>query len=460
LKTEWIQRTDLIRTMEKIFDPIPIPIILVDDKMKVQMINNAFAEFLEKKKEDMIGRSAVEIDKNTRWPEVFKTKAAEIAWKHTFVNKKTAIVHRIPVLDEADNVAYGFGMVLFETVENMKEIIQKNKLLETKLKHYEKVLFQINTAKYTWDHICGQSLAIRHTIRMAKKASQTISNVLLTGESGSGKELFAHAIHNGSKRQANPFIKINCAAIPAQLIEAELFGYEEGAFTGARKSGRKGRFELADKGSIFLDEIGDLPLDMQSKLLRVLQEKEFERIGGSRTIRVDVRVIAATNRKLKEMCRTGQFRSDLYFRLNVMSIQIPSLKERMEDLPLLIEVLLDKLARKLDRKKIPISTDALALLGEYHWPGNIRELENMLERAMILADREIITPGLLALPQVICETSFGHSPPALKAIVKTAEKNAIAQCLEQVNGNRSQAAKLLGISRSGLYDRMKKFDLQ
>jgi transcriptional regulator with PAS, ATPase and Fis domain len=460
MKAEWIKRNDLIRTMEKIFDPIPIPIILVDEKMKVQMVNNAFAEFLNIEKEEMIGRGAVEIDRNTRWPEVFKKKEAEIAWKHTFVNQKTAIVHRIPVLDEADNVAYGFGMVLFETVENMKEIIQKNRLLESKLKHYEKVLFQINTAKYTWDHICGQSLAIRHTIRMAKKASQTISNVLLTGESGSGKELFAHAIHNGSQRQANPFIKVNCAAIPTQLIESELFGYETGAFTGASKHGKKGKFELADKGSIFLDEIGDLPLDMQSKLLRVLQEKEFERISGSRTIRVDVRVIAATNRNLKEMCSTGQFRSDLYFRLNVMSIQIPSLKERMEDLPVLIEVLLDKLARKLDRKKIPISKDALALLGGYHWPGNIRELENILERAMILADRDIITPGLLALPRVISDPSLDHSKHTLKGIINTAEKKAIAQCLERVNGNRSKAARSLGISRSGLYDRIKKFNLQ
>jgi transcriptional regulator with PAS, ATPase and Fis domain len=459
LKAEWIQRTDLIKTMEKIFDPIPIPIILVDEKMKVQMVNDAFAKFLNLEKAAMIGKSAVEIDKNTRWPQVFKKKMAEIAWKHTFTNNKTAIVHRIPVLDEADNVAYGFGMVLFETIENMREIIQKNRLLESKLKHYEKVL-SINTAKYTWDHICGQSLAIRQTIRMAKKASQTISNVLLIGDSGSGKELFAHAIHNGSQRQSKPFIKVNCAAIPSQLIEAELFGYEQGAFTGASRYGKKGKFEAADKGSIFLDEIGDLPLDMQSKLLRVLQEKEFERISGGKTIKVDVRVIAATNKNLKEMCRTGQFRSDLYFRLNVMSIQIPSLRERMEDLPVLIDALLDKLALKLDRKKLPICADALALLEGYHWPGNIRELENMLERAMILADREIITPGLLALPQVIGEPSLDHSRNSLKTIVASAEKNAIAQCLEAVNGNRSEAARILEISRSGLYDRLKKFKLQ
>ncbi len=459
MKTKWIQRTDLIETMEKIFDPIPIPIILVDENMEVQLVNDAFAKFLNMKRENMIGKGAVALDKNTRWPDVFQSRQAEIAWKHTFVNGKTAIVHRIPVLDEDDNVAYGFGMVLFETVENMREIIEKNKLLESRLKHYEKVLSQINTTKYTWDHICGQSLAIRQTVRMAKKASQTVSNVLLTGESGTGKELFAHAIHHGSQRKYRPFIKINCAAIPAQLIESELFGYADGAFTGASKGGKKGKFELADKGSIFLDEIGDLPLDMQSKLLRVLQEKEFERISGNRTIQVDVRVIAATNKNLEEMCRTAQFRSDLYFRLNVMSIQIPSLKDRMEDLPDLIEVLLDKLARKLDKKRIPISADALAALGGYHWPGNIRELENMLERAMILADQDIINPEHLALPQVMSGHAFVPTRHSLQTVVETAEKNAIASCLKQVRGNRSEAARILGISRSGLYDRLKKFNI-
>ena len=445
--------------MEKIFDPIPIPIILVDGQMKIRLINRAFAEFLNFNKKEIIGKSALEIDKNTRWPAVFKSKQAEIAWKHTFVNGKTAIVHRIPVLDEDHRVAYGFGMVLFETIENMKEIIKKNRLLESKIKQYEKVLSQINAAKYTWNHISGQSRAIQETVKMAKKAALTVSNVLLTGESGTGKELFAHAIHHGSDRKSGPFVKINCAAIPAQLIESELFGYEGGAFTGAREKGKKGKFELADGGSIFLDEIGDLPLDMQAKLLRVLQEKEFERISGNQTIQVDCRVIAATNKNLKKMCGAGQFRSDLYFRLNVMSIQVPSLRERMEDLKLLIDVLLEKLTGKLDRKKILVSHGALSALERYHWPGNIRELENMLERAMILADQDLIDPVHLALPQVVSDKSFFPSSRSLKNTVETAEKNAITVCLKQANGNRSETARILGISRSVLYERLKKYNL-
>ncbi len=459
MKSNWIKRTSLIETMEKIFDPIPIPIILVDENMKVQLVNKAFAQFLDFNKEDMIGKGAQELDQNTRWPEVFNSKQAEIAWKHTFTNGKTAIVHRIPVLDENQNVAYGFGMVLFETIENMKEIIKKNKLLESKLKHYEKVLSRINAAQYTWDHITGRSAATQQTVKMARKASQTVSNVLLTGESGTGKELFAHAIHHDSQRKAGPFIKINCAAIPSQLIESELFGYEGGAFTGARKNGKKGKFELADQGSIFLDEIGDLPLDMQAKLLRVLQEKEFERISGSKTIKVDVRVIAATNRNLKRMCQDGQFRSDLYFRLNVMSIQIPPLRERMDDLPELIEVLLDKLAQKLDKKRIPISDDARDALAGYHWPGNIRELENMLERSMILADRGEIKSEHLSLSAGLPHLMSATLNQTLKHTVESAEKTAIVQCLKQVGGNRSEAARILGVSRSGLYDRLKKFNL-
>lgn len=463
MKTEWIQRPDLIRTMEKIFDPIPIPIILVDGGMRIQLVNRAFARFLDLSQKEMIGKNAVDIDSNTRWPVVFENKQAEIAWKHTFVNGKTAIVHRIPVLDEANEVAYGFGMVLFETVDNMKEIIRKNRLLESRIRQYEKVLAGMNRARYTWDHICGDSPAIRETVKTAEKASHTISNVLLTGESGTGKELFAHAIHHGSARRDGPFIKVNCAAIPAQLIESELFGYEGGAFTGARKKGKPGKFELAHGGSIFLDEIGDLPLDMQAKLLRVLQEKEFERISGNRTIRADCRVIAATNQNLKQMCNSGRFRPDLYYRLNVLSIKIPPLRERMEDLALLGDVLVDKLSRKLDRKKIPVSTAALAALGNYHWPGNIRELENMLERAMILTDQPGIEPEHLSLPQSLpCSPAASlesRGAGSLKTTVETAERTAITRCLNQAGGNRSEAARLLGISRSVLYERINKYGL-
>lgn len=454
-----IERNTLIETMEKIFDPIPIPIILVDKKMRIQLINKAFTRYLGYEKKQMLGKSVKELDENTRWPAVFKSKKAEIAWKHTFENGKTAIVHRIPVLNDQNEIAYGFGMILFETIENMKDIIEKNRLLESKVKLYEEQLLKIGITKYQWDNIIGESDAILKTKKDALKASKTISNILLTGESGTGKELFAHAIHHESRRSLHPFIKVNCAAIPEQLLESEFFGYERGAFTGARRKGKKGKFELADRGSIFLDEIGDMSLDIQAKLLRVLQEKEFERIGGDETITVDVRLIAATNKNLHQMCKTGKFRQDLFFRLNVVSLEIPPLRERMGDIEVLTAELIDKLSAKLDRSKIPITSEALECLKRYHWPGNIRELENVLERAMILTEKRKITPEYLSIPV----QGFSHQEAQLvgqlKSIVETAEKGAIINCLDKVNQNRSKAARILGISRSNLYDRLKKFNL-
>lgn len=218
-------------------------------------------------------------------------------------------------------------MVLFEDLDQFRDIITKNKLLETEINMYKKQLKEMYGAKYSWDTIIGNSEKMSQAKFIGRRAANSISNVLILGESGTGKELFAHAIHNDSPRSFSPFVKINSAAIPAELLESELFGYDEGAFTGAKKGGKIGKFELANGGSIFLDEIGDMPLKMQAKLLRVLQEKEFERVGGNDIVKVDVRVIAATNKDLKEMIDEGEFREDLYYRLNVMTIEIPPLRE-------------------------------------------------------------------------------------------------------------------------------------
>lgn len=459
MKKQLIERDSLIETMEKIFDPIPVPIILVDRYMRIQLINRAFARYLGYKKNQMVGKNVMDMDQNTRWPEVFKSKKAEIAWKHTFQNGKTAIVHRIPVLDTNNEIDYGFGMVLFETVDEMKEIIAKNRLLESKVKLYEEQLSKIGLAKYQWDHIIGENPAVIKIKKEAKKAAGTISNILLTGESGTGKELFAHAIHHESNRSQGPFIKVNCAAIPAQLLESEFFGYEKGAFTGALDKGKKGKFELADNGTIFLDEIGDMSLDVQAKLLRVIQEREFERIGGDKTIRVDVRVIAATNKDLQDMYKSSRFRQDLFFRLNVVSLNIPPLRERMSDIPLLTRGLMDKLSAKLDKSLIPVTPEALDVLRSYHWPGNIRELENILERAMILNEKGEITPEYLSVPVQSDSDQGIDAVGKLKIIMDAAEKKAVMNSLEQANHNRSEAARILGISRSNLYDRLKKFNI-
>ncbi len=450
----------LVTTMEKIFDPVPVPIILIDNKTRVKMINDVFANYLGFPKEEIIGRKVKEVDKNTRFPYVFQTKKAEIAWKHRFENGHTAIVHRIPVLNEAGEVEYGVGLVLFEDLEQFRDIIDKNKLLENELHIYKKRLKEIHGAKYSWKNIIGNSEKIVAAKYMAKKAAQTNSNVLLLGESGTGKELFAHSIHNGSGRSYSPFVKVNCAAIPSDLLESELFGYEEGAFTGAKKGGKIGKFESANGGSIFLDEIGDMPLKMQAKLLRVLQERELERVGGTASIKLDIRVIAATNKGLKELVKEGKFRQDLYYRLNVMSIDIPPLRERYCDVEDLTYLLLKKLSNQLGKYVSNISIKTMEYIKSHSWPGNVRELENVLERAINLTDSDIILPVHLPVYLIQNKKRILDGPiRPLKDIIEDVEKEAIMRCLEYTKGNKLKTAKLLDISRSSLYDRIERYGI-
>ena len=291
-----------------------------------------------------------------------------------------------------------------------------------------------------------------------EKAAKSDSNVLILGESGTGKELFAHSIHNDSKRSMGVFIKVNCAAIPAELLESELFGYEEGSFTGAKKGGKIGKFEAADGGTIFLDEIGELPLHMQVKLLRVLQEREVERVGSTRSIPIDVRIIAATNRNLEEMVEKGEFRLDLYYRLKVMTIVVPKLSERSEDIPKLVHHFLRKYQKLMNKQIEGISDRALRILNSYSWPGNIRELENSIERALNMVDEiEMITSD--HLPEEIRGYKGPSSTLTLNEVMEETERHTIINYLEVMNGNKSETAKALGISRTTLYEKMKKYGL-
>ncbi|NYB75705.1 sigma 54-interacting transcriptional regulator [Sedimentibacter hydroxybenzoicus DSM 7310] len=450
----------LVSMMHKIFDPIPVPLIMIDKESKIRMINKVFADFLGLKKEEIIGRPVLEVDKYSRFPYVLKTKQAEIAWKHTFENGHTAIVHRIPVLGDKDEVKYGVGMVLFADIEKFKDIIEKNKLLETEINLYKNQLKEIHGAKYSWDTIIGNSEKMAQAKFIGRRASNSISNVLILGESGTGKELFAHAIHKDSSRSHSPFVKVNSAAIPSELLESELFGYEEGAFTGAKRGGKIGKFELANGGSIFLDEIGDMPIKMQAKLLRVLQEKEFERVGGNKIIKTDVRVIAATNKDLKKLIQEGSFREDLYYRLNVMTIEIPPLRERTGDIDTLLDMLLKKLSSQLGKYVIKISDKAMDILRGHNWAGNVRELENVLERAINLTDSDTILP--VHLPVYInnsSKISLDGPVRPLKYLIEDTEKEAIMRCLEYTEGNKLKTAELLDISRSSLYNKMERYGI-
>lgn len=300
-------------------------------------------------------------------------------------------MHRIPVLDDNNELLFGFGLLLFQDMAEFDRLVRENRKLEEELKQAKQQLQAFHGAKYTWGNVAGTSKPMLDTVTLAKKAAKTHATVLLLGESGTGKELFAHSIHNESARAKGPFVKINCGAIPADLLESELFGYEGGSFSGANRKGKIGKFELANDGTIFLDEIGEMPLGMQVKLLRVLQEKEVDPVGGTMSKPINVRVIAATNLDLFKRVEQGAFREDLYYRLNVLTLEIPSLRDRgKDDLYVLANRLLRTLSERVEKPVLQLSDDACQIIADYHWPGNVRELENALERGAILAEGPVI----------------------------------------------------------------------
>lgn len=321
--------------------------------------------------------------------------------------------------------------------------------------------------------IIGSSQVVARIMESIRKVAGTTTTVLITGETGTGKELVANAIHRNSPRRANPFIKINCAAITENLLESELFGYEKGAFTGAVSS-KPGRFELADKGTLFLDEVGELPLDMQVKLLRVIQDHEFERVGGLKTIKVDVRLLAATNRKLSQEVRAGRFREDLFYRLNVFPIHLYPLRERRDDIPELAEHIIAKFNRKLEKNIRKIESEVMELLKKHDWPGNIRELENILERLVLMTPGDTIGPeGLPAEFGAGGDQDPGLTGPAgpgsdpekpFKEVIRDrmeeVERQMIETTLAECEGNVTKAAKRLGMSRKGLQLKMIKYNLR
>ncbi|HVJ89539.1 MAG TPA: sigma-54 dependent transcriptional regulator [Labilithrix sp.] len=329
--------------------------------------------------------------------------------------------------------------------------------------------------------IIGQSSGLAELYTVLERVADSPTTVLITGESGTGKELVARALHDHSARSEKPFIKVNCAAIPKELIESELFGYERGAFTGAVTS-KPGRFELANGGTLFLDEIGEIPVEMQVKLLRALQESEFERVGGIKTMRVDVRLVAATNRDLKKLIAQNAFREDLFYRLNVVSIRLPALRERATDIPLLVEHFLRKFNERLKKNVVGVEPDALDLLSAHAWPGNIRELENVMERAVLFCDGsklrvedlplELRGSGVLSTPGSVVPSTpdaavdLGSLPAegGLKEHVKVAmsrlERELVRRALKQTNNNVTHAARLLKISRKGLQLKMKELGLR
>ena len=431
--------------------------VIIDKMGIITMMSKAYTDFLGIKREDAIGKHVTEVIENTRMPIVLETGEEEVAQLHK-IKGNYMIASRIPIIKNDETIGV-VGKVLFRNVKELNSLYKKIGAIEKELENYKSKLKEFNTASYSIENIIGESASIMEAKAIVEKAAHTNSNVLILGESGTGKEIFAHAIHSESNRHEGPFVKVNCAAIPSDLLESELFGYEAGAFTGAKKEGKIGKFEIANEGTIFLDEIGDMPLHMQVKLLRVIQEREVEKVGGVATKKINIRIIAATNRNLEKLVSEGKFREDLYYRLNVVTIEIPPLRERGSDIILISNHLIKKLSIDLEKKVKGISKEAEQYLKNYEWKGNVRELENVLERAInFMGDREIIDVD--DLPKEVTGKKASIIPKRLQDILEESEKNAIILALRASDGNKTKAAKILDIGRTSLYEKIEKYKIQ
>ena len=450
-----IHRLDFFK---RIVDNLQIGVIISDHEGRIIYINDTYARFLTIDPRAEVGKHATEVVANTRLHIVAKTGQMEINYPHQF-KEHGFLVHRVPI-KEGDQVIAVVGLILFDSASTASRLAEKVSFLESKVHLYENELLSLRSTRYTMDSIVGVSKAITALKWQAMKAAATSLPVVIVGESGTGKELFAQAVHNASPRKFCPFVRVNCAAIPRELCESELFGYDKGAFTGAKATGKPGKIELAHHGSLFLDEIGDLPLEMQPKLLRVLEEKDFERVGGTKLVKSDFRLLAATNHNLEDMLEEKRFRTDLFYRLNVISLQILPLRERREDILPIATHLLKQIAHDCGMPAVSISPEAENVLVDYGWPGNVRELSNVLERAVHYAERDRVE--LSDLPRYLLQKDHRPHSPApepLRRVQHSAEKDALRRALEAAGFNKARAAQMLGIHRSLFYKKLKKYGM-
>ena len=459
--SEHLQKKELQKQLEMyrlIFDSIYNGALVTDEKGYITHFNKPYGEFLGVKPDDQIGSYCTDSVENSRMHIVAETGKPEINQSHRIMGQNM-VVQRIPIKKDGRVIAV-FGQVMFKDVRDVRKLATELSLLESKVKLYEEELINLRSTRYTFESIIGSSQAINSLKIEALRAAANPFPVLISGESGTGKELFAQAIHHAGPRRIHPFVRINCAAIPKDLLESELFGYEKGAFTGADPNGKPGKFELARHGTVFLDEVGDLPLEMQPKLLRVVEEKEFERVGGTRIIRSDFRVIVATNQNLEEMLSDGRFRKDLFYRLNVIPLHIPPLRERRDDIIPLVRHFLQQMAQEAALSEIKMGPEAEKGLMRHNWPGNVRELLNVLERTLSSIENDTIR--LVDLPFYLHRTqnkSPQRNKNSIKEVQAMAEKEAIRFVLRETQNNKSQAARILGIHRTLLYKKMNKYNI-
>ncbi|HEX3011149.1 MAG TPA: sigma 54-interacting transcriptional regulator, partial [Syntrophomonadaceae bacterium] len=444
--------------MNDIFQTMSDGVMIVDETGIVTQVNPMVEQIFGMQFYDLVGKTIQELV-GSKAPCAEQILLRQKAYNdiEVLVDSRIGRIHCIssgkPIFD--DQGILSGGVVLLRPMEKVQNLVNR---------------FSGAQASFHFKDIIGKSREIQETIRIASLAAVSMSHVLLEGESGTGKEVFAQAIHNRSNRRDGPFVAVNCGAIPRELIGSELFGYADGAFTGAKRGGRPGKFELASGGTLFLDEIGDMPLEQQVALLRVIQDKRVTRIGDEKVIPVDVRIICATNKHLQDEVDKGNFRQDLFYRLNVVSIEIPSLQNRKEDIPLLFNYLLDSIGHEWGREFAYVDPDVLDYLQEYNWPGNVRELQNVVERIISMAEGDTVC--VKHLPSFILDYSkLANQPEQFlnirvtnerekrKQLLAESESQKIMTLLAQFGGNVSQVAREMGVSRNTLYRKMHQYNI-
>lgn len=452
--------TKLYNTLNSIMEIAYDGIIVVDANGTISMVNRAVEDFFGIPAEKMIERPVESVIENTRLHVVAKTGVAEIN-QLQFIGGTPYAVSSLPIIRDGFVIG-AVGKIMFRHLEQVRNLAKKLERLDDHRASYQNKIYDHEEGRFGFDRIITSDPGLIRIKEEAEIVAKRPSNILITGESGTGKELIAQAIHETSFCAKGRLVKINCAAIPESLLESEFFGYAPGAFTGAQTKGRKGKLSIADGGTLFLDEIGDMSASLQSKLLRVLQEKSFEPLGSDKTIRVHLRIIAATNHDLAQLVSEGRFRSDLYYRINVINLHVPPLRERAGDAQLLFHFFLEKYNRIFGTNIRHVADAVLKMLDVYHWPGNVRELQNVVERIVNLARTERIDVGDLPsyLREQRAKEPFRDRPASADKLLIDSrdqhEKEIILAALEQAGGNRAKAARILGISRSWLYAKMKR----
>lgn len=443
----------IIRAIDFILKHVHEGIVIADQEGKVVYVNEANERITGMDNDKILGKKVTDVVPNTSLMDVLQSGKEKIGVK-TKVNDKYVYSNIVPIHEKGKLIG---SISIFLDITEIENLTHE---LHEAQKQIDSLSKQLSGFIGDKDFIVGKNPKMQRIFKLSKRAATVISNVLITGESGTGKEVVARFIHNSSPRRDKPFVTVNCGAIPETLLESELFGYDPGAFTGAHSKGKIGLFEKANKGTIFLDEIGDMPFSLQVKLLTVLQDKEIRRLGSENKIKLDVRVISATNKPLEEMVKKGTFRDDLYYRLNVIHIDIPPLRERKEDIPIYVKSLLKKLSGTLNKKVKNVTPAAMKRLMTYHFPGNIRELENILEKSLVIDDDGII--DIDDLPQFLnlnpqkngFYIDFDSEWPSLKDMERTIiERTLIAY------PNKTEAANVLGISRATLYRKIREMNL-